>query len=51
MFIRDEEILDCDTDDEAISLIQDCVQDDFEQRISWYFKTDVVAWVKDMRAK
>jgi len=38
--IPDDEILDCETDEEVMQLISDSVQDDYEQKVSWYFKSD-----------
>ncbi len=38
--IPDDEILDCETEEEAMQLISDSVQEDYEQKITWYFKSD-----------
>ncbi len=34
--IDDEELAECKTEEEKEKLIEDYVQDDFEQNISWY---------------
>lgn len=37
--ILDDKLLNCDTVDEAIELIDQSVQEDFEQKIGWDFKS------------
>lgn len=34
--IDDEDLAACETDEEREQLINDSIQEDFEQRISWY---------------
>lgn len=36
--VDDDDILSYDTVDEAMEMIDQAVRDDFEQKISWYFK-------------
>lgn len=36
--VSDDGILNCDTVEEAMAMIDQAVQDDFEQKISWYLK-------------
>ena len=38
--IDDDEILEYETPEDMMQFISDCVQDDFDQRITWYFKND-----------
>ena len=39
--VDDYEIIECETLSEAIILVEECVQEDFEQKVSWVFKTDI----------
>lgn len=43
--VDDFELLDCDTIDEALELINNAVQDDFEKKVSWVLSSDVRAEV------
>ena len=35
--IDDSEIKECDTKEEAMEVIESAIQDDYDNRISWYF--------------
>lgn len=35
-YVDDEEIMECDSEDEAIRLVEKYAQEEFNQRISWY---------------
>jgi len=37
--ISDDDLSNCDTEEERDALIEDCIQEDFENRITWY-RTD-----------
>jgi len=36
--IDDDELAECETEEDREKLINDCIQDDFEERIQWYRK-------------
>jgi hypothetical protein len=38
--ISDDDILECETDEEAMELITDSIQEDFNQKIRWYFRSN-----------
>jgi len=35
--VPDDDILDCETPEDAMSLIEDAIEEDFRQKVSWHF--------------
>lgn len=41
--IDDEEIKNCETEEEALALIEEAIEEDFRQKVSWSYEREDVA--------
>lgn len=46
--VPDDEIMECESLDEAIVLVHDSVQEDFNQRVSWHYMGDAEGQIKEI---